>query len=205
MLPKRTTTIPHINIRSRAILAVLMLPLAHLPGCASEVISSTTTRPLPPPPHAAPVTPADAPISEMAFAVGSKPVDSDGNGFPDTIEATVLLFASPHPTPTFGEGRLEIAMYSSGTSSKPGAKPLATWTIAGEALEHAKRTSPIGPHYWLSLNLLDSGTDQYPLSMADLVCTYIPESSAAEENGAAATTAAKPVTSNGVRSIQIGR
>lgn len=164
-------------------------------GCARQVVTSTTTRPLPPEPHPAPVTPEHAHVTEMAFAVGSKPNDTDGNSFPDRIEATVMLFAPPHPSPKFVRGSFEIVMYPYGTSSQPDAEAIARWTIEGEALDRAKRIGAVGPQYLFSLSMLEAGTDRYALSLADLICTFTP----------APGTAGKPVTSDGVRSIQIGR
>ena len=164
-------------------------------GCAPEITTGTSTvRPMPPDPRPAPETPADAVVSRMVFAVGSKPEDTDGNSYPDRIDATVMLFAPPHPSPVFAEGSFEISLYSSGASGKPGAKPLAHWSIAGEALQRAKHRTTIGPQYRLSLSLLDSGSDQYSLALADLVCTFQPEGGASPS-----------VVSDGVRSIQIGK
>jgi hypothetical protein len=163
-------------------------------GCTRQVVmTATTTRPLPPDPRPAPVTPPGAHVSEMAFAVGSKPDDTDGNSFPDRIDATIMLFAPPHPSPKFVDGTFEIVLYPYGTSSQADARVLAQWTIAGEALERAKHHSTVGPHYRLSLSMLDAGSDRYALALADLTCTLIPADGSAN------------VTSDGVRSIQIGR
>jgi hypothetical protein len=129
----------------------------------------------------------------MVFAVGSKPEDTDGNTYPDRIDATVMLFAPPHPSPVFAQGTFEVALFSTGTSGKAGAKPIAQWTISGEAMERAKHRTTIGPQYRITLSLLDAGSDRYSLALADLTCTFIPADGSAS------------VISDGVRSIQIGR
>jgi hypothetical protein len=186
-----------LNARHVAGVMIAVLLLITLQGCASEVTTTTAsiTRPLPPDPRPAPVTPASAQPTRMVFAVGSKPDDTDGNSFPDRIDATVMLFAPPHPSPVFVDGTFELALFASGTSGQPNVKPIAQWTISGEALERAKHHTTIGPQYRLALSLLDVGTDQYTLALADLTCTFIP----------APGTGGTPVTSDGVRSIQIGR
>lgn len=164
-------------------------------GCATETRTTTTNtaRPLPPEPQPAPVTPANAHASRMVFAVGSKPDDTDGNGYPDRIDATVMLFAQRYPTPMFVDGTFEFTLHASGQTTNADAPSLAQWTVSGEAIEKTKARTTIGPQYRFTLSLLDAGTDRYPLALADLTCTFIPADGST------------PVASDGVRSIQIGR
>lgn len=191
MMPQRQLAHSIVLIIGLCMVSGVALALA---GCAREVVGSTmTTRPLPRDPVPGPVTPASAEPSRMVFAVGSKPEDTDGNSFPDRIDATVMLFSPPHPSPIFVDGTFEIMLYPNGTSQREGATPIAAWTISGEALERAKFTTTIGPQYRLSLSLFDAGTDRFALALADLTCTFIPSSGGPN------------VTSDGVRSIQIGR
>jgi len=195
-------------LRSRAI-GFALLASAVLAGCAQRTVSTTTStvRPLPPEPRSAPVTPAGVKADRMVFAVGSKPEDTDGNGYPDRIDATVMLFAQRYPTPMFVDGTFEFTLYASGQANNATLPPIAQWIMSGEAVERAKHSTTIGPQYRFALSLRESGTDQLPLALADLSCTFIPAHGSTDGSSSdpANTSGGQPVMSDGVRSIQVGR
>lgn len=162
-------------------------------GCMQERVTTSDGRPMSPRPRPAPKTPEGAPITDMAFMVGSKPDDTDGNGYPDLIRATVVLFASPHPTAVRGEGDFEFHLYPFGQAGDEDASPIASWTRTGEQVERAESTGSYGPAYQFELSLTAVGDDRYPALSADLRCTYIPADGSPK------------VRSEGVRSLRIGR
>lgn len=178
--------------RSIARSAIGLCVLLALGGCQTERISGGGT--MPPAPRPAPVTPDSAAPTRMLLGVGSKPIDTDGNGFPDMIMVSAHLFAEPHPTPIFDEGTFTFELYRAGTFNQPQATPLAKWTITGERLEQAKTRSLAGPMYNFRLNLNEAGGDRYPLQGVDLAATFVPD-----------TAPQKIVRPGGLISMQIGR
>lgn len=164
-----------------------------LSACATEQVTTSDGRPMAERPRSAPATPTGAAINRMAFMVGSKPEDTTGNGYPDLIRATVVLFASPHPTAVRGEGVFEFRLFPFGAAARPDAVPIAMWRVEGDDVKRAHAHGIYGPAYQFQLSLLDAGGDERPFMSADLRCTFFPA------NGSAA------VHSDGVRSIRIGR
>jgi len=182
----------HLVARSAGCgIAIALLALG--PACTTTSVSSGVARPMPAEPRDPPPVPAGARVNSMAFIVGSKPIDSDGNGWPDRIEATVTLFASPHRTPLWEPGRLVCSMFLKGHARTDQTPPITEWTFEGETLDRAKFTSQVGRQYALFLNLLDLGSDRLPFGDVDLICRFEPA------DGRPA------VQCQGVRSIQIGR
>lgn len=173
---------------SMVILASLVLL-----GCATETVTTSDGRPRSERPRAAPVTPDTARINRMAFMVGSKPDDTTGNGYPDLIRVTVVLFAQPHPMAVRGEGTFQFDLYPFGTANRPDVEPIASWTLEGDAVSEAHSSGYYGPAYQFRLSLLEAGGDEYPFMSADLRCSFIPADGSA------------PVRSQGVRSIRIGK
>jgi len=174
-----------------ALLAMLIALAA--PGCTSTTVTSGVARPSPARPHDPPRVPAGALANRMVFIVGSKPIDTDGNGWPDRVEATVTLFASPHPTPLWEAGRLVCSMYLKGQARAGQMPPITEWVFEGERLERAKASSQVGRQYRLSMSLLDLGSDRLPFGEVDLVCRFEPADG-------------RPAVHNqGVRSLQISR
>lgn len=184
-------TIRTIPLKSLASLLLAMASLT-LCGCESRIIATGVTRPAPMRPRRAPTPPKNAQVNRMVFVVGSKPLDTDGNGYPDRIEAAVSLFATPYPMPVWEEGRLVCGMYLKG-EARMGAPAIIEWLIEGVELERAKALSQVGPQYRFTLSLFDAGTDRLPFSQVDLVCRFEPA------DGRPA------VECDGVRSLQIGR
>jgi hypothetical protein len=166
-------------------------------GCQTERVTTSDGWPLPPDPRPAPMPPDALKADCMVFMVGSKPDDTNNNGFPDTIRASVALFSAAHPTALRDEGAFVFTLYPQGRSGTVDAAPIAQWRFEGEALQHLLRRTQYGPCYQFTLSMLDPAAspdgDRRPLDRGDIVCRFEP-----------ADPAAAPVTSSGVRSIQIG-
>jgi hypothetical protein len=188
-------------IRIQTVKSLLTVGLALLlTACQTERITTTTeggvshtrTQPV-----AAPATPAGAKANKMAFFVGQKPDDSNGNGYPDLISITVLLFSTPHPTAILQPGQFMFTLYPQGTINDPGVKPLGMWRIDGPRVQAAQAVTLGGPCYQFQLSMLDPQagfkTDRLPLDQADLVCEFLPADGS------------PPVQCDGVRTIQIGK
>jgi hypothetical protein len=162
-------------------------------ACQTERVTTSDGWRMPPEPRAAPTPPATLRADRMLFTVGSKPDDTNNNGFPDAIQVSVALFSSQHPTALLQEGAFAITMYRQGEYGTSSARPMFEWKLSPAQLQGAQSRSYVGPCYWFHVSLLDMGTDRLPLERADLVCRFDPA-----DGGAA-------VLSDGVRSIQIGR
>ncbi len=172
----------------------LLLCLLALAGCSTETVTSSDGRAMPPDPRPAPVTPDAAVPNRMLLGVASKPIDTDGNSYPDLIIVSAHLFAEPHPTPLHEDGVFTFSLYRAGTFGQPDAKPLAEWTITGDRLEQAKARSLAGPMYTFRLNLREAGGDRYSLQGVDLSATFVP-----------AKSPGTMVQPGGLISMQIGR
>ena len=179
----------HRIVIPASVLVIAMLAA----GCQTETIARGVARPMPAEPHAPPPVPDGAVVNRLVFMVGSKPVDTDGNGFPDRIDANVTCFAYPHPTPLWEAGRLVFSMYVKGEAHLADAVPIVQWTYEGDTLLEARAVSQVGRQYRLALSLYETGTDRLPFGEVDLVCRFEPADGR------------DPVHCSGVRSLQIGR
>lgn len=194
-----------VDCASRAVLGPgrLLVLVVLLGACTTHRVTTSDGWPLPPPPREAPSPPASAKADRMVFTVGMRPGDSNNNGFPDTILASVQLFARDHPTALQQEGAFVFTLYPQGKSGgsareaasggSVGGEAITSWRIEGESPRRAVASTLAGPCYRFELSLLDLGDDRLPLSAADLVCRFEPRDGSPH------------VTSDGVRTIQIGR
>jgi hypothetical protein len=170
------------------------LGAAALCACKTEQVRTSDGRPMPPEPHAAPPVPDGALANALVARVGAKPADTDGNGYPDLIQLEAYLFSRPHPSPMHEEGAFVFTLHPGGQSSSPGVAPIAQWRLDAARVRDCRMFSPIfGPAYAINLSLLECGSDQLPLTGADLACRFEPA------DGRAA------VVSERVHWIQLGR
>ena len=65
-------------------------------GCQTTDVRTNDGRALPPAPSAIPPPPAGITIDAMTLLVGQRPIDVDGDGYPDRIEAAVALFSEDY-------------------------------------------------------------------------------------------------------------
>jgi hypothetical protein len=129
----------------------------------------------------------------MVLNVEASPIDSDGNGCPDLIRATVHLFDTRYAPPIHEDGAIVFVLYPSGAAGQAGTQPLREWRFAEERLAETRGRSRFGYCYRFQLSLLDEGTDAMEVSMADLACRFEPSDGRA------------PARAGGVATIQIGR
>ena len=179
--------------RALPLMATACLVPVLVSGCATERVTTSDGRPMAERPRPAPPTPDSAEVNKMAFMVGSRPDDTSGNGYPDLIHATVVLFAEPHPTSVRGNGAFEFYLYPFGTAADPDVKPVASWRVEGDAVGRTRANGLYGPAHQFELSLLDAGGDVYQLRSVDLRCVYIPDDGGPR------------VHSDGARPIRIGR
>ncbi|HWB20310.1 MAG TPA: hypothetical protein VG711_08430 [Phycisphaerales bacterium] len=186
LLIKRTARVVHAFM--------ICASLGGLCGCETTRISSSDGRPLPPPPHEATAAPADTEPNRMAFFVSSKPDDTNRNGYPDLINVSVSLFSQKYPLSLLvDDGEFTFTLYPQGKADDAGVKPIGTWHFTGKQVADARNEAQYGPCYFFRLSLLDVNSEKLPFDRADLLCTFTPAN-----NGT-------PVTSDGVRTIQVGR
>lgn len=168
-------------------------------GCALLAACETTVttsdgHPMPPPPRAAPVTPNERPINAVALVFGPKPLDTNGNSRPDTIQVEAYLFSRPYPSPTWRDGGFDFSIYPSGkagSAESPAPNPLRTWSVSADEMQTLRSRSLIGDGYAMSLSLLvDGGTDAIGVDSVDLIARFVPISG-------------DPVPASGVRAVSL--
>ena len=166
-----------------------------LGACETTVVNrSGDLVPGRPEPRRLPDPPASARANAMAVRVAARPLDTNGNGFPDLIPVQVYLFTLPHAAPIHEPGSFVFRLYQDGLAISPTTPTLVSWRIEGEALEEAKmRDRMFGRGYGFGLSLLDIGSDEFPLMATNLTCQF--ESADGGE----------PVTNSETYTIQIGR
>ena len=144
-------------------LATALVPvLALLAGCVTE---RPANRPQPKP------QPAQVTVGKVWIS-STPPQDTDVNGFFDTVDLTIYLFAPNFPASILVPGEFTFELHS---KSAPDAKPIVTWQISKEAAAAATGSSAVGPYYFFRLSLLDRGGDVMADQTADLVATFTPE------------------------------
>ena len=180
-------------IRFAAAAAVLGACTAMLWGCETTRLSGYY-RPLPPKPRPLQPAPPDARADALVLNVSPAPQDTDGNGYPDLINATAHLFDRRYPPAIYQDGAFIFAMFAPGDVSRPGAEPLHEWRVDNEQFQRARGRSAFGQCYRFRLSMLDNGgTDEVALPVADIVCVFEPA-----DRG-------EPTWSGEVATIQIGR
>jgi len=83
--------------------------------------------------------------------VGNQVLDSDGNGYPDTFDATVYLFADNYVYTIVVPGTLSFTL-----ADRTG-KPISHWTFEKDKTARLAAQLPPGPGYALRLSLNDVG------------------------------------------------
>ena len=157
----------------------LWLATIAVAGCRTTVISTSDGRPMPPEPRPAPEVPADAEVNAMAMFVSTKAMDSNGNGYPDVINAEVFLFSKPHPSPMYEEGRFIFALYPVGENIPDDPPIIAAWHMGAEAVRDARFETTMMKGHAFRLCMLDADIlapfgDRYPLMSANLQCRFEP-------------------------------
>jgi hypothetical protein len=144
-------------------------------GCQSTRSYGGYHRPLPPEPRPLQPAPPDARANALVLNVSAASLDTNGNGYPDLIQATVHLFDTRYPPAIWEEGAFVFLLHAPGAAGDPETRALREWRIEGESLQHAQARSAFGDCYHFRLSLLDGGgTDRLPVNMADIQCWFEP-------------------------------
>jgi hypothetical protein len=151
-----------------------LLSLAWLAGCTETRTSGGYYKPLPPDPRPMEPPPPDARANALVLNVSASPVDTNGNGYPDLVQATVHLFDTRYPTALWEEGTFVFRLYAAGQAGESASVPLREWRFEGEQLDQLRAVSVFGGCYHFRLSLLDEGTDKLPISMGDVACRFEP-------------------------------
>ncbi|MSR41362.1 MAG: hypothetical protein EXS10_05605 [Phycisphaerales bacterium] len=151
---------------------------------SATVVSCQTTRTTSDgaPMAAKPIEVAPPPVTMLPNAIAitfaPKPVDTDGNDRPDTLQVTVFLFARPHPAPHWCDGEFHFAIFppgKAGTPTHPGVAPIREWSLSAELVAAARTRALVGPCYEFNLSLLEGGgSDAMEHQSVDLVAWFQP-------------------------------
>ncbi|MCL4222520.1 MAG: hypothetical protein KJZ65_14260 [Phycisphaerales bacterium] len=140
-------------------LALGLALLVGMGGCAS----SGGSRPKPPPV-------SQRPPVQIQLTVGL-PSDSDGNGYPDTVQAIAYLFPANDDSkesklPVAAKGTFEFVMQNAAGTV------LARWVFPPEIVDRAARRLPAGVGYSMYLRLAE-GEDVMAPTGVDVRCRFI--------------------------------
>jgi hypothetical protein len=160
---------------------LIVIASALLTGCVTESVQTSTGRPLPPEPRKVAPAPTAAMINAMAVLKNQRPIDTNGNGFPNRLNVAVYLFSRPYPSPRHARGSLSFHYYPVGSVDPVmGASemPLASWTFGSDILAVSAMENIIGPGYEISLDISSVGLSSLDAAAADLVVEFLPENGA---------------------------
>ncbi len=167
--------------------------VAFLAACQTERVTTSDGWQMPPEPREMPVPPAGLKADRMLFVVAPKADDTNNNGYPDTIRASVALFSGEHPIAMLEDGAFIFLLYLQGQTNARDSEPLAQWRVEGDTLHEILTPTQIGPCYQFVLSMLQTPAgDRLPTERADMICRFEPAGGG------------DPVMSAGVRSLQIG-
>ncbi len=184
------------NIRRRAGCALLCAGSLMFVACQTGRVTTSDSRPMPPRPRAVKQPPSDAVPNRMTLLVGQKPIDTNGNGFPDRVEVSSTLFSWPNTAGMETPGTFEFALYPIGHADRPDAQPLARWEIPVESGSPHRVRTIWGFSYNFQLSITAArGSDELPGMRGDMRGRFIP----------AFDDAPVVVCSDEVRLVQLGR
>ena len=131
--------------------------------------------------------PQDAQPAHLVMGVLGKIIDSDENGFPDTIVVVVNVMIRVHPVPITPPGTFVFQL------EDEDGTVLVRWELDEESTRAARRPATlIGPGYVFRLSILDKIPDAMPLTSMSLSATFLP-------------VVGEPAESSGRKYVRFGR
>lgn len=164
-----------------------------LAGCASQTVTTSDGRPMPPKPRAVEPPPPGSPVERMMLVVGQNVQDTDGNGYPDTLMASVGLFTEPATVAIPADGSFVFTLYRQGEANLRDVRPVAQWRFDAETAATRVARKPWGTGYDFELNLLAQGGDRMKSTACDLRGTFVRADGTSVQS------------SNEVRPVRVGR
>lgn len=145
--------------RSVITLATMLTCFLLLAGCAAD---GQGRKPNPRDP-----APDSEPPVQMQITLGL-PSDSDGNGYPDTMQAVVYLFPDSRVSvlPVRTEGSFEFVMQTTA------GDVAAQWVFDPQRVREATRMLPAGPGYSMFLRLTPGADVMQPTNM-EIRCRFL--------------------------------
>lgn len=120
----------------------------------------------------------DAQVANILLSVERFLGDTNRNGYPDTINASVFLFPTQDqpPVPIHAEGSL---VFELSTATTP-PRRIARWTLNPAELNAARARVSVGPVYVIELDINAVTSDRIPRQNATLTASFIASQAAPE-------------------------
>lgn len=130
-------------------------------GCASD--RSTSLPPVPTPePVAAPITPENAPVTDVIVLTTNGLQDLDGTGVSTQLVFAAYLYSKPFPAPKWMDGTILLEVYPV-TTLKARAVPegprLAKWTWDTTTASDIRDQNLVGDFYSFVVDLSSKGIE----------------------------------------------
>ena len=156
---------------------LVLAATSSMAGCVTDSVQTSSNRTVPPEPRTAAPTPEGTAINTLAVLKSQRPIDTNGNGFPNRLDVAVYLFSRPYPAPRHSAGTLRFLYYPMGSVDPvigASEEPLAEWVFEQEVLPLAAIDDIIGQGYAFALDLSSIGLSSLPVDAADLVVEFAP-------------------------------
>jgi len=96
-------------------------------------------------------------------------LDTDANGYPDTLPLIVYFWDNRYPLPMWANGSLHF------TLTGENGKVIAEWEVPDEIVAASRRRDQVGAVHVLTLDIRQATTDELPLTKAVLSAVFTPD------------------------------
>lgn len=140
-------------------------------GCQTTEVTTNDGRALPPAPTPIPQPPENIQIDAMTLLVGQRPIDVDGDGYPDRIEAAVALFSEAFAASSLRvDGTITFELVPRGADQVP----IAQWSVKTDDVALQSVDALYGPAWQIALDLREVADPVRPLEWVNLRASFQP-------------------------------
>lgn len=137
-------------------LSPLLVSLVLLASCVAEKPNRLPAK-----------APKDLQVRLVTIAVHDL-IDSDSNGYPDTLPLIIYFWDNRYPLPIWADGSIHF------TLTDESGMVIAQWDVPEEVLQASRRRDQVGAVHVLTLDIRQATTDELPLTKATLSAVFTP-------------------------------